>query len=115
MNRRVRKKKHVAEFNTLGFEVTCTFDPALVDVDRFLDDWIAFAEANDLAIGGGMDDKQFGQFVTRVRRGRRIGANRFRWVDRHCTESDRSLVSEWLARHDNIKDITTSALRGAWS
>lgn len=37
MNRRIRKKRRVGEFNWEGFEVEATFDPPLQDVDKFLD------------------------------------------------------------------------------
>jgi uncharacterized protein YggL (DUF469 family) len=114
MNRRIRKKLHRGEFNTLGFEVRATFDPPLVDVDRFFDEWIAFVEDNGLAVGGGMNSRQLGQFVTRIRRGRRIGANRYRWIDQNATEADRELVQEWLLDH-GAKTTVAAPLKGPWS
>jgi len=114
MNRRIRKKLHRGEFNTLGFEVQATFDPPLQDVDAFLDEFIAFCEANCLCCGGGMDDASFGQFITRIKRGRRIGANRFWWVDVDATEDDRWLIHGWLVGHGASR-ISVSNLKGAWS
>jgi len=115
VNRRIRKKRHVGEFDYLGFEVVCRFDPPLIDVDSFLDSFIAFAEANGYAIGGGIDQSQMGQFVTRVRRVRRIGANRFRWAEHSCTPADGDAVYDWLrARLPTSSTIGISELRGAW-
>ena len=64
MNRRIRKKRRVGEFNWKGFEVEATFDPPLEDVDKFLDDYLVFCDAHNLLTGGGMKDTSFGQFVT---------------------------------------------------
>ncbi len=115
MNKRIRKKRHVGEFNTKGFEVTCTFDPPLPDVDRVLDDYIAFCEANSLATGGGMSDKSFGQFITRVGRPRHIGGGRYRYPDVDATEADRALVWDYVSKLPTVQGPAVSELRGAWS
>ena len=64
MKKRLRKKRHLAEFQALGFYVTGTLDDALDDAkaDRLLDDWIEFIESRGLVCGGG-----FGPFDARPR------------------------------------------------
>jgi len=53
MNRRIRKKKRVGEFQEIGLEVEVTFDPSL-DNDQVFDLWIGDAiEGNGLCFGGG--------------------------------------------------------------
>lgn len=113
MNRRIRKKRRVGEFNWKGFEVEATFDPPLQDVDKFLDDYLAFCDAHNLLTGGGMKDTSFGQFVTKCGRGRHIGGNRWRYPDAHCTEADRSLVVDYFAQFPQAR-VTVKPLKGAW-
>jgi uncharacterized protein YggL (DUF469 family) len=56
MRKRLRKKKHVGEFQELGVELEMTLR-AGVDFDEFLDAFLCDAvEANGLAFGGGGRD-----------------------------------------------------------
>jgi uncharacterized protein YggL (DUF469 family) len=111
MNRRLRKKLHRGEFNTLGFEVRITFEPPLQDIDAFCDEFIVFMEENGLQYGGACGYYYDG-FVTRVRRAHRIGAGLFRWIDISCTEADRKLVWDWIIDHRGTPGI--GPLKGAW-
>lgn len=116
MNRRIRKKLHRGEFNTLGFEVRATFEPPLQDdaFNAFLDEFIAFVEAHNLACGGGVGHVSLVMFITRIKRGRHIGAHRYHWIDEHCVDADRDLVQDWLLDH-GAKTTVASPLQGAWS
>lgn len=115
MNRRIRKKRRIGEFNYKGFKVTCTFDPPLADVDRVLDEYIAFCEAHNLGTGGGMSDKTFEQFVTEIGRPRRLGGGRYWYPDVHATEADRALVWDYLSKLPGVQYLAVSGLIGAWS
>jgi uncharacterized protein YggL (DUF469 family) len=53
MRKRLRKKKHVGEFQELGVEIAITLQLES-DFDAFLDDFLCHAvEAHGLAFGGG--------------------------------------------------------------
>ncbi len=113
MNRRLRKKLHRGEFNQLGFGIRCVFDPPLRE-DTLWDTLIPFVESHDLAVGGGMGATSLDLHVTRVRRVRRIGADRYRWAAADCTETDRGLLRDHLAAL-GAKSLEIDTLSGAWS
>lgn len=119
MNKRLRKKKRRGEFNWLGFEFECRFDPELgtesdaqgnCEVDRFLDAYIAFIESLSLGTGGGTGPRQMGQFVIKYVPGKRRPNGRTPHRHVHCTEEDRSKVEAWLRSHPFVVDLVFSAL-----
>src|SRR5690242_21482497 len=86
MKKRLRKKKHVGEFQEFGFHVDASLRS---NIDRealcaFSDRFIAHIEANNLAFGGGIGP-MVGGFVTRFDRG-------------SATEDDRTCVATFLDR-----------------
>ena len=121
MNKRIRKKKHVGEFDWLGFAIEGNFDPPFpdennfVESDKFIDELIDFCEVHDLGVGGGQSAGEFGFFVEKaVARGWKSSRQR-RWVFKHCTEADRHLLIGWLAGKDFVKDPVVGPLKGTWS
>jgi uncharacterized protein YggL (DUF469 family) len=114
MNRRIRKKKMMGEFDWKGFLVRCTFEPPLQDqeANAFFDDYIAFCEQHGLMTGGGMTGATLGQFVTKSRRGRRIGRTSWRHAMMHCTDADRALVREYLAGRPETHTLEIKPLVG---
>jgi uncharacterized protein YggL (DUF469 family) len=68
MRKRLRKKKHLGEFQEFGVELTPTLHVG-VDVFTFLDDFLCDAvEANQLQFGGGGGGQEFSGFVELGRR-----------------------------------------------
>jgi uncharacterized protein YggL (DUF469 family) len=105
MRRRLRKKKHLGEFQELGLEVRAGLRAGLSEVElyAFLDRWIDAVEARRLAFGGGgggRDDKFVG-FITRVGRG-------------SVTLHDRQALSDFLSVDIAIIHHEVGSLVDAW-
>lgn len=104
MRRRLRKKKHVGEFQELGLEVCANLRPELseADIEAFVDRWIDAVEARKLAFGGGggRNGKLEG-FVARAGRG-------------SATEDDRRALAAFLEGDDTIVGHEIGPLRDAW-
>lgn len=104
MKRRLRKKKHVAEFRELGFEVTARLRNGLsqAEFDALLGRWIDAIEARGLGFGGGGDmGRPLAGFVTRTGRG-------------SATDDDRISLSAFLESDPALVGYEVSNLRDAW-
>lgn len=105
MRKRLRKKKHLGEFQELGFEVSFRYAEGLStkEHDEFFDDWILKAiVGNGLLFGGG-----FGRGV----------CNGFITVDKKrgsATERHRQAVEAWLKANPKILNFTVGPLVDAW-
>jgi len=105
MRKRLRKKKHVGEFQELGFELSFDIPGDLSGDDRnaLLDDFITDAiEANDLQFGGGGSGATWSGFAV---------------LDRQrgsTTEDQRQAVLKWLEDHPNVSNIMVGELVDAW-
>lgn len=103
-NRRQLKKKHLGEFQELGFLVeaqlvgTLTLAEHNALIHQFLEEAI---EANGLAFGGGYND-DFGGIV--------VSNKPYGKVD----ESHRTLVQDWLSKQAKLTNIKVGELRDAW-
>jgi hypothetical protein len=104
MKRRLRKKKHLAEFKEFGFEVGGSFSVVLTDNEKeaFLDDFIEFLEDRNLCTGGGISSAGFDFYITG-------GDNTY-----PVTEETRSIVRTRLESDARLKDVRVSALTDAW-
>jgi uncharacterized protein YggL (DUF469 family) len=104
MKKRLRKKKHLGEFEELGFRVRFRLSPDLRDAERnrlLAEGWIREAiEANELCFGGGGLEVWDG-FVTLARGG-------------SATEEHRRLVARWLEAQPAIVEHTVFPLVDAW-
>ena len=103
-NQRQRKKKHVGEFQEVGFMIEAQLSQALSQQERdaFLNRFLNEAiEANGLGFGGGLDD-DFGGFV--------VSEKAYCKLD----ESQRSLVIAWLNQQTMLKYVQVVPLRDAW-
>ncbi len=102
MKKRIRKKKHVGEFQELGFDVEAALRPGMDRdaVDAFGDRFIAHIEAHHLAFGGGIGPT-VGGFVTRFGRG-------------SAAEGDRASVTSFLASDPDVVHHEIGDLRDAW-
>jgi len=102
MKKRLRKKKHVGEFQELGFDLDGSLRPGMdrEAVHAFSDRFIAHIEAQQLAFGGGIGPT-VGGFVTRFGRG-------------SATEEDRASVTSFLASDPDILKHVIGELRDAW-
>lgn len=104
MNRRLRKKKRVGEFQELGFEVRAELRPGASDGDAeaFIERLIEVVEARELGFGGGVGrDDTFEGFVTRAGRG-------------SATEDDRASLATFLEGDDAVTRHELGELRDAW-
>lgn len=115
MNKRLRKKKCKGEFAWKGFEVSFYFEPHLeaCEADDFVDDMIAFVEANDIGMGGVTRLDGAGYFLTKwvpCPRSRRLGGGRIRHRPDHCTEVDQEKVRVWLTSKPFVKDVVIGRL-----
>jgi uncharacterized protein YggL (DUF469 family) len=101
MRKRLRKKKHVGEFQEFGVEFAATLKPG-VDFDAFLDDFIRDAvEANGLAFGGGGGGAQFSGFVELGRR------------DVYVSNLEK--VAAWFAAEGRVKSYQINEPVDAWN
>jgi uncharacterized protein YggL (DUF469 family) len=108
MKKRLRKKRHLGEFQERGFEVRFLLAPATEDatvLDRFVDEYIAFVEGRHYMTGGGFGPPphESGQYLARWRR----------WTD--MTEADRAAVEQWFAAHPLVTSVTVGPLQSSWS
>jgi len=103
MKKRLRKKKHIGEFQELGFEVDGDLRPGMErdDVGAFTDRFLAHIEARKLAFGGGIGGGDFGGFVARFGRGT-------------ATNDDRASVAAFLASDPDVTRHVVGELRDAW-
>ncbi len=110
MNRRMRKKRHVGEYQELGFYVRFRVKPAAKDPDfmRFWEEFILDAvEANLLGYGGGSGESWDG-FVDRMdnrSRGKRCGS---------VTPEQHSALTAWLTAHPRVYDLYVGPLIDGW-
>lgn len=104
MNRRIRKKKRVGEFQELGFEVSYRLpgDLSSEQCEEFLCRFIVEAvEANNLAAGGGgANPASF--FVVSAKSRRSV------------TDEQREAVKRWLSHTSEVTTAEVGPLRDAW-
>jgi uncharacterized protein YggL (DUF469 family) len=112
MNKRIRKKKHLGEFDYRGFEITCTF-VSPIDPEILMDQFIEFVELHDLGIGGGGDQNSMGFFVTKHIPGRRKPNGKRHYKHAHCDQRDQEILKEWLSRRPEILSVSIGRLIGA--
>jgi uncharacterized protein YggL (DUF469 family) len=104
MNKRLRKKKYIGEFNHFGFSIEGKFgafcatdrDKRIDLVDQFLDELIEVIEANHLEMGGGVTPTGLSMFVLKHKQGKRDSRGEFKTSSVSCTDEDRQLVEDWL-------------------
>jgi len=104
MNRRLRKKKRIGEFQEYGFPVQFSFASTLTIDERnaLLDDWIANAiEANGLQFGGGGGSNVWEGYVTLASEG-------------SASEDHRRTVENWLKLDPRIVKYRVGSLTDAW-
>lgn len=101
MRKRLRKKKHVGEFQIFGVEIAATLKSA-EDFDSFLDDFICDpVEANDTAFGGGGGGTEFSGFLE---------------LGRHDVySSNLDKVANWLAADSRVESYTVGKCVDAWN
>jgi len=98
-SRRLRKKLHIGEFQTLGFDYELTWQaPPLIELqDQFIDRLIEdVVEARVLCLGGGVTCG----FVA-ARRG-------------NVTAADRAAFESWIRRWPGLDRVQVGPLRDAW-
>jgi hypothetical protein len=105
MKKRLRKKRHLKEFQELGFEISCRLRDNLTEeeFDKFIDDFIEKAiESHDLIFGGGGDSKSWEGFICHDKR------------YQYPTEDDRKMIKDWLSSRNEVIDSSVSQLVDAW-
>lgn len=99
MKRRLRKKLRLREFQEMGFSVR--FELNTPDTDEayfaFWDKLVAAIEANNLLMGGGLNDF----FVCTDSR-------------RSATDTDREAIETWLQQQPEVSAVNVSPLIDAW-
>ena len=110
MNRRMRKKRHVGEYQEFGFNVRFRVrpDPADLEFMIFNDEFILQAvEGNLLGFGGGIGETVDG-FVCfmdlRLRRKSR----------QSVSPEQRAAMEKWLNAHPRVYDLQVGPLVDAW-
>ena len=105
MRKRLRKKKHLGEFQELGFELS--FDYVVSDVeeeDALLDAFLLEAvEAHGLLFGGGGGHGSWSGFAAAGAKGA------------SATEADREAVRAWLEGRPEVRAARIGPLRDAWT
>ena len=103
MRKRLRKKKHLAEFRQLGFELAFRYHDESEDSnDRLVEAFLVEAiEARDLQFGGGGGLGSWEGFATPAAR---YGS---------ATESDREAVRAWLETRPEVTEVRIGPLRDA--
>lgn len=103
MNRRIRKKHRVGEFQEMGFDLTFRLDDSVTSeaaddvMYRFVEEAIA---GNGLAFFGWGDRSVEGTVITRSR-----GS---------VTADQRAAVDGWLAAQGEVAERTVGELADAW-
>lgn len=101
MRKRLRKKKHVGEFQEFGVEFVATVKPG-VDFDSFCDDFIVdCVESRGLAFGGGGGGATLKGFVELGRR------------DEYA--ANLAYVAAWFANSASIESYSIGEPVDAWS
>lgn len=106
MKKRLRKKKHIGEFQQLGFNVKFDLDVVWSNkgdqlwMDFLLDEIIDLAESRKLLIGGGLCPKGSSFYVTSEKRS--------------ATDEDREALREWLSDVDGVENVQVFELSDAW-
>ena len=101
MRKRLRKKKHVGEFQEFGVELEMTLR-AGVDFDGFLDDFLRDAvEANGLAFGGGGRGSHLAGFLELGRQ--------------DICQSKIAMLTAWLAAERRIETFVVGDPVDAWN
>lgn len=101
MRKRLRKKKHLGEYQGFGVEITATLSRG-IDFDAFLDDFIRDAiEEHGFAFGGGGRSAQFSGFVEL---GRRI-----------VLQSNLEKVAAWLSADARVESFQLGAPVDVWT
>ena len=102
MNKRLRKKKRVGEFQELGIEVSCTviLDSEDIEFEVWMDNFIEMIESLDLICGGGGLPKNWSVCVSKNK-----GS---------VSEEDRKSISKWLTDNKYVKDFEISDLFDVW-
>jgi uncharacterized protein len=103
MRRRLRKKKHLGEFQELGFAVRAEFRADLSGdhFQAFFERLVHAIDARDLAVGGGGSEEKFEAFVTQGVRG-------------NPTEEDRAALGAFLGGDTAIARHAVGPLLDAW-
>jgi len=122
MNKRLRKKKHVGEFNFFGFRVEVKFEikklfyEQVELVDQFVDKFIEIIEAAHLEMGGGINNSSFSMFITKYKQGKRNSYGGFKNSCVSCTDEDRQLVENWLKTQTifPLTECQIGPLKRAW-
>jgi len=102
MNKRLRKKKHIAEFRQLGFHVAARYPLSIPDsqLDVLDAELIKFLESRDLAIGGSIG-REHSAFITRAwcrkESCRKHPTDTRRNVQ--VTDAERDLLVKWYVEH----------------
>lgn len=100
MRKRLRKKRHLAEFQELGVEITITLKPG-VNFGLFLEHFLCGAvEANGLSFGGGGSDTSFSGYIELGKR------------DAHLSNLEK--VRAWLSDDPRIESYRLSEPVDAW-
>ena len=100
MNKRIRKKKRVGEFQELGVEITVTFADG-VDHEAFLDEFLRDAiERRAMQFGGGCNEEALQGFVELGRRPQ--------------APKNLEFVRQWLAAHAAVASSSVGEPVDAW-
>ena len=105
LKRRLRKKKHLGEFQELGFKISVNFkkDFDEFEFDKFTDDFIDEIERNKLQFSGGGDCKRWQGFLTSPERFASPSAD------------DKEKINAWLENHSEVKDCKVGEFLDAWN
>jgi uncharacterized protein len=102
MNKRLRKKKRVGEFQELGIEVSCvvSLGSKSLEFDVWCDDFVLMIESLSLICGGGGESDTWSVFVCKNK-----GS---------VTEENRQSISNWLSENKHVENFEVSGFFDVW-
>jgi uncharacterized protein YggL (DUF469 family) len=105
LKRRLRKKKHLGEFQQLGFEISVSLKKDFNEFEfgKFTDDFIVKIERSRLQFSGGGDGNAWAGFVT--------SEGKFT----SPTDDDRKKIRIWLESRSEVEDCKVGELLDAWN
>lgn len=103
MNKRLRKKHHLGEFQQLGFQLRADLRPAITDadIDAFFGRWLDVLEKHDLLFSGTAGHGKFEGFIMRAGRD-------------SATEEDRQAIGASLTGDSIFLNHEIAPLSDAW-
>lgn len=117
MNKRLRKKKRLGEFDWQSFDVKVVYKAGMTMEAscRAEDEFLELIESMNLCGGGGCNTSGFGLYLSKHIPGRRRPHSGYpTHREAHCTENDRRRIEMWLQTKPYVGTMTIGPLESGW-